>query len=148
MLLYLAAPLFNEAELAFNELLTAKIEKLGFKVFLPQRDGDIINHEPYISMESGERAKAIFELDKSNLIESDIFLYVLDGRIPDEGAAVALGIAYTHKELSKKNRMLIGLHTDKRAAFINVKLNPMIFSPLEHISESVDELLLYLETVI
>jgi len=147
MLLYLAAPLFNNAELAFNELLTAKIEKIGFNVFLPQRDGDIVNHEPYISMEPGERAKAIFELDRVNLFESDIFLYVLDGRIPDEGAAVALGMAYIHKDFEKKNRILVGLHTDKRAAFINEKLNPMIFSPLEYIAESVDELLIYLQTI-
>ena len=37
--LYFAAPLFSEAELAFNAALTAEVERLGFAVFLPQRDG-------------------------------------------------------------------------------------------------------------
>ena len=36
---YFAAPLFSESELAFNTALTAEIERLGFTVFLPQRDG-------------------------------------------------------------------------------------------------------------
>jgi nucleoside 2-deoxyribosyltransferase len=37
--LYLAAPLFSEAELAFNAALTAEIERLGYTVFLPRNDG-------------------------------------------------------------------------------------------------------------
>ena len=37
--LYFAGPLFNDAERAFNLALTKKIESLGYKVFLPQRDG-------------------------------------------------------------------------------------------------------------
>ncbi len=37
--LYFAAPLFSESERAFNAALTAEIERRGFTVFLPQRDG-------------------------------------------------------------------------------------------------------------
>ena len=147
MLLYFAGPLFNVAELNFNESLTSQIEALGYQVFLPQRDGDKVNHEPYISMEAGLRARAIFDLDRVHLIESDIFLYILDGRIPDEGAALALGIVHTHKALVKKDRRLVGLHTDKRAAFINEKLNPMIYSSLDYIADSVEDLLSYLSEV-
>ncbi|MCT4507416.1 MAG: nucleoside 2-deoxyribosyltransferase domain-containing protein [Tepidibacter sp.] len=144
MLLYFAAPLFCSAELDFNINVTNKIEDIGFKVFLPQRDGDKVNKEPYINMKTEERAKEIFNMDKANIFKSDIFLFVLDGRIPDEGAAVALGIAHAHKEFVKKDRLLVGLHTDKRAAFMNEKLNPMIYSSLEYIAESVEDLINYL----
>ena len=37
--LYFAAPLFSEPELAFSAALAEEIERLGFTVFLPQRDG-------------------------------------------------------------------------------------------------------------
>lgn len=144
MLLYFAGPLFCEAERRFNAWLTQEIELLGYEVFLPQRDGDAVNQEPIISMHKSERAHAIFELDQEALFKSDIFLYVLDGRIPDEGAAVALGMAYMRKTMVNKNMKLIGLHTDKRAAFLNEKLNPMIFSSLDYIAGDIDELKSYL----
>jgi hypothetical protein len=43
---------------------------------------------------------ALFESDKHKIFESDAFLFVLDGRVPDEGACVELGLAYAHKGLS------------------------------------------------
>ena len=142
--LYFAAPLFCKAELEFNEKLTSKIEALDYEVFLPQRDGDAVNKEPILSMNVQDRAKEIFKMDKNKILETDVFLYVLDGRIPDEGAAVALGIAYAHKEICGDSKVLVGLHTDKRASFINEKLNPMIFSSLDYIACSEEELIEYL----
>ena len=56
---------------------------------------------------------------------------ILDGRVPDEGAAVELGIAYAHKELAMPEKRLVGLMTDVRASFISAKLNPMLAVPLE-----------------
>jgi nucleoside 2-deoxyribosyltransferase len=144
MLLYFAGPLFCEAERNFNAALTQEIEGLGYQVFLPQREGDFVNREPIISLSKAERARTIFDLDKVHLFKSDVFLYVLDGRIPDEGAAVALGMAYMHKMTTNKKMILVGLHTDKRAAFINEKLNPMIFSSLDYIATSIMDLKSYL----
>ena len=46
MLLYLAGPLFNANEVAFNARLTAAIEALGYDVFLPQRDGYELGSNP------------------------------------------------------------------------------------------------------
>jgi hypothetical protein len=94
-----------------------------------------------------DRARAIFKMDKKQLFKTDIFFYVLDGRIPDEGAAVALGMSYIYKELVNGNLLLVGLHTDKRVAFTNGKLNPMIFSSLDYIADSIEELMTYLKTV-
>lgn len=72
----------------------------------------------------------------------DIFLFILDGRVPDEGAAVELGIAYMAKQ--QRQKMIVGLHTDSRAAFIGAKLNPMLRIPLEFIAETYSELINYL----
>lgn len=36
---YIAGPMFSQAELQFNEEVADKLEKAGFKVFLPQRSG-------------------------------------------------------------------------------------------------------------
>jgi hypothetical protein len=71
----------------------------------------------------------------------DIFLFVLDGRVPDEGACVELGIAYAQKQIRQPEKRLVGLHTDPRAAFIGSKLNPMVGVPLEFVAASEEELL-------
>jgi hypothetical protein len=70
---------------------------------------------------------------------------VLDGRVPDEGACVELGIAYTQKYLSKTHKVLVGLHTDLRAAFIGGKLNPMVKVPLDYIAGNQEELVAFLQ---
>ena len=46
-----------------------------------------------------ERRHAMFRLDRDTILTYDVFLFVLDGRVPDEGACVELGIAYCHKHL-------------------------------------------------
>lgn len=118
VLVYCAGPLFSEAERRFNLELTHMLEALGFEVFLPQRDGVERDRPPYDTMAPEERRRVIFELDRSRILDSDVFLIVLDGRVPDEGACVELGIAYGQKYLQKGEKLLVGLHTDTRAAFI------------------------------
>jgi len=140
MLIYFAGPLFSQAEKQFNSSLTQKLEQKGFQVFLPQRDGVEKTKEGYKNLTKEERRKALFNLDKEMIIKADIFLFVLDGRVPDEGACVELGIAYSQKETTKKKKLLIGLMTDSRAAFISGKLNPMIKVPLDKIVETEEEL--------
>ena len=140
MLIYFAGPLFSQAEKQFNLSLTEKLEKKGFQVFLPQRDGVENSKSCHKDLSKEERRKILFNLDKEKILQSDIFLFILDGRVPDEGACVELGIAYTQKELMKKKKLLIGLMTDIRAAFIGGKLNPMIKVALDKIAESEEEL--------
>ena len=141
MLIYLAGPLFSEAERRFNLELTEKLEALDFRVFLPQRDGVEREIPPYDAMTPEERRYATFNLDKSMILDSDIFLFVLDGRVPDEGACVELGIAYCHKEVRNSEKLLIGLHTDPRAAFISARLNPMVSVPLDCVADDEEMLL-------
>ncbi len=140
MKIYFAAPLFNSAEKAFNLKLTNELEKLGFEVFLPQRDGAEKDKPPYDQMSKDERRNAIFSIDRDKILECDIFLFILDGRVPDEGACVELGIAHTQKYLENKKKKLIGLQTDIRAAFLGSRLNPMIRVPLDNIVSTEAEL--------
>lgn len=141
MLIYFAAPLFSRAERLFNEQLTQRLEAQGFTVFLPQRDGVEMDRPPYSSMTEEERWRAIFHLDKQQIFACDIFLFLLDGRVPDEGACVELGMAYCQRELQGGKKLLIGLHTDFRAAFPGSRLNPMIFVPLDLIVPDEETLL-------
>jgi len=144
LLIYFAGPLFNDAEKQFNEQLTTKLESLGFDVFLPQRDGFELN-DPNARFDPDERAKAIFELDRDKVFESDILLFVLDGRVPDEGAAFELGLAYAQKQLQHKKYSLIGYMTDRRVAFRDRPINAMLAGALEHIFTLEDDLLAFLK---
>ena len=141
MLLYFAGPLFSEAEKRFNQQLTDKIEALGYRVFLPQRDGVERGQPPYDAMSPDERRRLRFALDKDNVLACDVFLFVLDGRVPDEGACVELGIAYCQKELRQPTKRLIGLQTDVRVAFPGGALNTMVGAPLERVVHTEDALL-------
>lgn len=147
MKIYFAGPLFNIGEKNFNQSLTGKLEEMGHKVFLPQRDGVDQSKYPYNEMSPGERTKTLFTLDRDEIFKTDLFLFILDGRIPDEGASVALGIAYTHKLFKHEDKLLVGFHSDIRGAFPQEKLNPMIKTPLDYIVSSEDELIKLLNSL-
>jgi nucleoside 2-deoxyribosyltransferase len=133
VLIYLAGPLFSAAERRFNLGLTQRLEAVGFEVFLPQRDGAERDRPPYDAMTPEERRQAMFRLDRSRILDSDVFLFVLDGRVPDEGACVELGIAHCQKYLQNGEKLLLGLHTDTRAAFVGARINPMVRVPLDYV---------------
>lgn len=143
MEIYFAAPLFCEAERAFNVQLTEKLERAGFSVFLPQRDGVEIGASPYNDMSNEELLPLIFNTDRDRILKADILLFVLDGRIPDEGACFELGLAYGQKYLLERNKVLIGYQTDVRGGylFLGEKINPMLFGALDHLVETEIDLL-------
>ena len=145
-LIYFAGPLFSAAEKRFNLRLTVRLEQAGFRVFLPQRDGVERDKPPYDEVSREERPEAMFELDSTRILEADVFLFVLDGRVPDEGACVELGMAHCHKLFEYPAKFLVGLRTDVRAAFLGSELNPMVRVPLEYIAEDEGTLLQVLET--
>jgi nucleoside 2-deoxyribosyltransferase len=140
-LLYFAGPLFSMAERRFNLQLTERLEASGFRVFLPQRDGVERETSPYDAMTPEQRRHAMFRLDRQQILDCHIFLIVLDGRVPDEGACVELGIAYGQKYLQGGGKLLIGLHSDTRAAFIGSRLNPMVRVALDSIVDDEEALL-------
>ena len=82
--IYFAGPLFNQAEKDYNLKIANLLEKHGYKVFLPQRDG--FEAALFEGKTEEEIAKLIFEKDVSEVLKADVLVFNLDGRIPDEGA--------------------------------------------------------------
>jgi nucleoside 2-deoxyribosyltransferase len=100
-----------------------------------------LDKPPYSGMTGDRLSQAIFALDRDRILEAEIFLFVLDGRVPDEGVCVELGIAYGQKHLLQRDKLLIRLHRDWRTAFPWSKLNAMVRGPLEQVVDSEDGLI-------
>lgn len=123
--IYFAAPLFCKAEKDFNCLLTEILEQNGYKVFLPQRDG--YEAAQLHGKSAVEKIRLIFQKDTSEILSSDIFFMVLDGRVPDDGACVELGFAYAN------GKKCYGIKTDARSIELGMDLNPLIAGCFEKI---------------
>ncbi|MDX9826244.1 MAG: nucleoside 2-deoxyribosyltransferase [Spirochaetia bacterium] len=142
--LYFSGPLFSAAEKKFNLDLCRKIEAIGYSVFLPQRDGPEHDQKLTASLNREEQQESIFVVDRMRVLECDFFLLILDGRVPDEGACVELGMVYAQKYLTNADKTILGLNTDPRFLFPDSKLNPMIQRAMDRIFESEESLLDYL----
>ncbi|SRR5258708_3712238 len=109
MRIYIAAPLFNDSEKERNVRLRDALREWGHDTYLPQEDGDIAFTLIAKGGNPGTVRKQIFNHDLKEIKGCDILLCVIDGRVPDEGACVELGMAYA---LGKR---CIGYKTDSRA---------------------------------
>ncbi len=127
---YFAGPMFNQAEKDFNVEIAAVLEEYGYEVFLPQRDG--IEAALLEGKSEEELIKMIFDLDSEEVKKADIIFMNLDGRVPDEGACVELGIAYG---LGKR---CYGFKTDTRSVESGLDLNPMISGCMIRIFKNYD----------
>ena len=115
---YLAGPMFSKGEKDFNLEVTKVLEDHGYKVFLPQRDGF---EAPLLEGKTPEeKTRMIFDKDCSEVMNANIVFMVLDGRVPDEGACVELGLGYAN------NKRCYGVKTDPRIIESDLDLNPMI----------------------
>ena len=94
-------------------------------MFLPQRDGFLAPELEGLTEE--EKTKKIFDKDKEEVLKADILFMVLDGRVPDEGACVELGIAYSN------GIRCYGLKSDARSVELDMDLNPMITGCFTHL---------------
>lgn len=95
MKVYIAGPLFSDGEKRFNEQIESIISGCGHQTYLPQRDGGIIAEMPDF-VEGQTKFQYVFKADLEHLKRCDIFLFLMDGRTPDEGACFAMGYAYAH----------------------------------------------------
>ena len=123
--IYIAGPLFSKAELDFNEDLNGFLIKQGYCTFLPQKDGMELEVLLSNGMPKEEAMQKIFELDIKEVLKCDILLLIMDGRIPDEGACVELGLAFG---VGKK---CVGIKTDVRSMIDGLD-NPMIIGCLQN----------------
>ena len=127
---YFAAPLFNEAEREYNLKITAILENYGYEVFLPQRDGYLAVE--LADMTEAEKAEKIFLKDRDEVLKADILFIMLDGRAPDEGACVELGIAYA------SGKRCYGYKNDARSVELGMDINPMITGCFVHLFYDMD----------
>jgi nucleoside 2-deoxyribosyltransferase len=112
MKVYLAGPLFNEMELQRNSEIKDFIINLGFDVYLPQEDAGI-SFVMVTRENKAEVRERLFQLDSQAIKQCDVILCMLDGRVPDEGTCIELGMAYAW------NKICIGYKTDSRAMDIH-----------------------------
>lgn len=130
--IYLAAPLFSEAELRFN-IQVKEILDSYFEVYLPQEDGGLMVDMIKQGMSPTSAARRVFESDIKAIQQCDFLLIILDGRSVDEGAAFELGYAWAI------GKICIGLQTDIRT-LLPYGNNPMLSGALSFILKSIDEL--------
>ena len=128
---YFAAPLFNEAEREYNLKIVSILEAHGYEVFLPQRDGFLAPELEGKTEE--EKTEMIFAKDRDEVLKADILFMMLDGRVPDEGACVELGIAYA------SGKRCYGLKGDARSVELDMDINPMITGCFTKLFYNLDE---------
>ncbi|MBP2030863.1 nucleoside 2-deoxyribosyltransferase [Methanohalophilus levihalophilus] len=140
--IYIAGPLFSEAELEFNLKLDEFLANIGFHTFLPQRDGYELSELISESLDKEKAGKMIFSKDLDEIKKADIIVFIMDGRVPDEGACVEIGLGFAY------GKECIGLKTDSRT-FMDNSDNPMLSGVLKgRIASSFSELELLLEPYI
>lgn len=132
MKVYIAGPLFSDGERAFNTKINAEIRNCGHETYLPQRDGGIVSEMPNI-IDGIPKETYVFRKDLENLKNCDLFLLLMDGRVPDEGACVALGFCLAH------GKRCVGYKTDSRSGY-DGRDNIMITGALETVLRNEAEL--------
>lgn len=131
---YIAGPLFNDAEKAVNLKVDALVQSLGIETYLPQRDGGESIRMIREGQPPEEVRRRLFDLDVNAVKACDLFVCVLDGRVPDEGTCVELGMAYI------LGKACIGYQTDSRRFALDYN-NLMIENALNGgLARSLDEL--------
>ena len=85
MRLYLAGPLFTQAERAWNLRLATTLTEAGHDVFLPQAEVQKIETLD---------ADAIFRVDVDGVRSADAVVAVLDGADADSGTSFECGLAH------------------------------------------------------
>lgn len=106
---YLAGPLFNLAERRFNVELNSMVKRMGFTTYFPQEDAGVLDELIRQGRDIHQARDYIFERNRDAIESCDLVVFVLDGRVPDEGACIEAGIGYA------MGKPVIGLKTDFRS---------------------------------
>jgi len=111
---YLAAPLFSEAEQMYNRALHDDLAAHFFEVYLPQEVGDTSH-----TREKDEH-RAIFAQHVRALDEADLVVAVVDGADADSGTSWEMGYSFA------QGKPVIALRTDFRRAGHHELVNLML----------------------
>jgi nucleoside 2-deoxyribosyltransferase len=131
MKVFIAGPLFSQAEREFNLKVDEGLRKHGFETFLPQRDAGKLDE---LLAKEGERAyRTIFERDLRGLEGADAVVAILDGPDVDSGTAFEVGYAFS------KGKPVVGLKTDMRVFAKGEELNNMLVQGIRALAKNLDE---------
>jgi nucleoside 2-deoxyribosyltransferase len=83
--LYFAAPLFTQAERAWNTQLVAELTDAGYSLFVPQT---VVKNLATLD------ADVIFKVDVDGVRTADALVAILDGADADSGTCFECGVAY------------------------------------------------------
>ena len=119
---YFAYPMFSAMEKEYSLRIVDVLARHGYDVFVPFRDG--YEAAQLEGKSEDELVEMIFKKDLEEVKKADILFFLLDGRAPDEGASVELGMAYAY------GKRCYGFKTDTRAVENGLDLNPMIAGAL------------------
>jgi len=112
--IYLAAPLFSEAERSYNAAVADLLRQHAFEVYVPQEAGDDTAHR-----DMPEHAR-IYEKNKKALSGADVVVAVIDGADADSGTAWEMGYAAAQK------KPVVALRTDFRRVGTHEHVNLML----------------------
>lgn len=141
--IYLAGPLFTEAERAWMVALKNSILDLAARIGVGI---DVLWPWEFISEAEqcelgGQAGREIFRRCLSNLASSDMLIAVLDGPMVDDGTAWEIGYFYRHRPSPEKP--IIGIRTDLRKAGETPTslINAMIEHSCDSIVNSIEQVL-------
>ncbi|MDR0981273.1 MAG: nucleoside 2-deoxyribosyltransferase [Methanocalculaceae archaeon] len=126
--IYLAAPLFSEAEKIYNARLADLLSSQYYDVHLPQKFEDTAESR------SKNREELIYRWNLAALKNSDIVVAVIDGSDADSGTAWEMGYA------TALGKRVIAIRTDFRRYSENELVNLMLETEAEVVGRS-EELL-------
>jgi nucleoside 2-deoxyribosyltransferase len=112
--IYLAAPLFSEAERSYNTAIAELLRAHYYEVALPQDAGD--DH----AVRDKKEHMRIYNHNKRAIRDADILVAIIDGADADSGTAWEMGYAAALK------KTVIALRTDFRMAGSHERVNLML----------------------
>jgi len=124
---YCAGPLFNPKEREEMAAIASVLKNAGYCVFLPQENG--LKFAELVPVFAGKGIPvqdattmlnmAIFSLDVFQIMDSEGLVLNMNGRVPDEGAMVEAGIAWSH------NKAVVIFRNDDRSLLLG-NCNPLV----------------------
>ena len=106
MRLYVAGPLFSEAERSWLDLLATRLRTEGFECFVPHE------HFPELAALTVEE---VYRLDTEGLRSADALVAWLDGAAVDDGTACEIGMfAELVRSDCERYRVIVAIATDLR----------------------------------
>jgi Nucleoside 2-deoxyribosyltransferase len=103
--LYVAGPLFSEAERSWLDMLAARLRTEGFDCFVP--------HEQFPEL-ADVTVENVYRIDTEGLRSANALVAWLDGAMVDDGTACEIGMFHALMQSDPSKKGIVGLLTDIR----------------------------------